>query len=390
MTNILGPKIAFVDLIDYCLDEQEDNYDSFPLRPSSVGRCSRALCFELFEWQGKGTFPKEKKDPATKRLLSLGNPIEYQVIRNFELIQKVNPNFRVRFKQQYVDLFPLPNNQWVGGSMDFTIMNRELTSGGVYDSKSKNDKFSYSHKSKWDETTDKLNEMRTVTKIGDGEGYVSEQGYWVEDLTSFLEELNDPFFADNFEQVNLYACSGFSRSHGIDHGGVIQYNKNDSRLREVRFKPSPELFKKFEDKCLYVFRTVESATKEDLLKLRCDFFPGNVKHAFCPCRIMAGEDQKAALDAYFKTFPKKTWPTDVEKIEVSNNEWAIDHLFDQFEEGSEQAERAAKFEQEICRILMEKKISKVRLKNGHVYELRNYKSGGVSNGPRVALKRSKA
>ncbi len=381
--KILGPNVAFVDLIDYCLDEQEDNYDSFPLRPSSVGRCSRALCFELFEWQGKGAFPKEKKNPATKRLLSLGNPIEYQVIRNFELIQKVNPNFRVRFKQQYVDLFQLPNGQWVGGSLDFAMMNRALTEGGIHDSKSKGDKFSYSHKSKWDETTEKLQEMSTAVSISDGQGYVSENGFWVEDLPAFLEELNDPFFADNFEQTNLYSCSDFAKSHGINYGSVDQYNKNDSRLREIRFKPSDVLFKKFEDKCLYVFKTVESATKEDLLQLRCDFIPGSVKYAFCPCRIMAGEDQKEALDRYFKTFPKRSWPTDADKLGLETELAAYELLQATAEDGE-------KFEQEVCKVLLEKKVQKVRLSNGHVYELKNYKTGGIGNGPRVALKRSKA
>lgn len=379
MTKIPGPQIAYTDLVDYLTSEQDDQYDAFPLRPSSAGKCSRALTYELLEWLGKGTFPKEKKAPNVKRLLSLGNSIEYHVIKNFDLLQKASPDYKIRYKQQVLNLFDIPGGPKIEGSTDLWLMNRENNRGGILDVKSTKDRFDQGFKSEWDARIDKLNNMSSVVRIGD-------TGWYAEDLEAFLEEFNDPFKSDNFTQLNSYCCAPFSKEHGVDHGSIIYYCKNDSRFMEIRFKPHEGMFEKLKTKFTAVWEAGKTATAESLAETLCEFPVGNIKNAFCNCVTYSGRSQADAMKAWFATFPPRKWPTDAEKIPSEKN---LDGLLLDYEYHLDMAETLEKLEIEIAKELSDKKISKVRISNGNVYEVKSYRTGGPSNGPRLALRRSK-
>ena len=59
-----------------------------------------------------------------------------------------------------------------------------------------------------------------------------------------LEELQDPFLRVNIAQLNYYAQNEFIQNLGINQAAIIQFCKVDSRLRELRFRPSVKLFEK--------------------------------------------------------------------------------------------------------------------------------------------------
>jgi hypothetical protein len=250
---------------------------------------------------------------------------------------------------------------------------------GVVDVKSAKSKFSHAFATDWEERIDKLSSMDSLV-------HFSDLGWYAEDLPAFLEEFDDEFKKDNALQINLYCLAPFSKERNVTHGSLYYYAKNSSDHIEIRFKPDQSVFDQVRDKFTRVYELCKTATPEQVAATQCDFLAGTAKHAFCDCHAMSGRDPKAALDAYFQTFPKKRWPTDIEKLK----DQFLQDAFVEFEGVSEAADRLDKIEQEICKKLLEKKVSKVRLPNGHVYELKQYKTGGISNGPRVAIKRSKA
>jgi hypothetical protein len=378
-SKIPGPQIAYTDLVDYLTDTKEDEFDAFPLRPSSAGKCSKALAMELVEWQGRASFPKEKKAPNVKRLLSLGSSVEYHVIKNFDQLQKASKDFKIRYKQQTLVLFQIPGGPLIEGSTDLWIMNRENNRGGILDVKSTKEKWSGSYKSDWDERIEKFNEMSSLTRI-------SDQGWYAKDLRAFLNEFDDDFKKDNFLQLNAYACSPFAKEHGVDHASIIYYSKNTSNYIEVRFAPDEGLFTELQQKFANIWNLAQSNTPEQLAAMPCEFLPGTIKNAFCACHTYSGHDPKEAMNKWFKTFPPKKWPTDVEKIQSKR----IEGAFNEYEGLLGLQQRLEHVEQEIIKELTSNNVTKARLPNGHVYEVKAYKSGGISNGPRVALKRSKA
>ena len=111
---------------------------------------------------------------------------------------------------------------------------------GIIDYKTKKDKFDKAFKTNWDATDELLSKIAHK---------FSETGYYVDNLPKFLDALHfDPYLAANFKQLNGYACTKFLQDRGIDHGCIIQYNKNDSRKREIRFRPSMEVFEQVKQK----------------------------------------------------------------------------------------------------------------------------------------------
>ncbi len=379
--KIPGPQISFPDLIDYCLTEQEDNFEAFPLRPSAAGKCSKALAMELAEYQGRAKWPKEQRAPNVKRLLALGHGVEYQAIKNFDLIQKASPNFKIKYKQQILTLFRIPDGPLVEGSCDLCVVDKITGEMGILDVKSTKVKHSSAFATDWEERISKLAGMQTVIPLG-------ESGFYVEDLPAFLDEYDDEFKKDYFYQVNSYCHSAFAQEHGVAYGSLYFYEKNSSQHLEIRFKPSQEIFEQVKNKFIRVYNHVRSTeSPESLRELPCDFHTGTIKAAFCPCVTYSGRDQKEAMNAWFATFPKRKWPTDIEKIE---SEWHLPTLFEEYETAAQQAEQAEKLEAKIAKELSDQRISKVRLTNGRVYEVKNLKTGGPMNGPRVVLRRSKA
>lgn len=291
-SKLLGPECGYIDLLDHATTEhltreEEKGRDKTPIRPSAAGKCTRELFYELMEFHGKAKFAKEIKEPSVHRLLSLGHSIEWHLIKQFDLISDL---FQVRYKQQVLSFKYLESkhdpklNQWLEGSLDLVFWSDKYKC--VADVKSKGGGWDFkARKSRWDSYTDKLLGMKsvepiTVKKVDKETGApLAADSFWVEDLRAFLTELEDPFFASNFLQLNLYANSEFLKERGIDHGAIIQYHKADSKLREVRFKPSAEIYEETVGKFQNAIDAV--ATDNDSLATR-DFAEGSFKCRYCP------------------------------------------------------------------------------------------------------------
>lgn len=370
MSNILGPSVSYIDILDDQLIENQKKEEELlksgkskfgnPLRPSSAGECERALAFKLMEFTGSAYYPKEPMSPATIRLLGLGNSVEFSIIRFLKQCEL----FQVKYEQQTLGFFNIESEdpriaKFIEGSNDLCIISEQHGWKAVVDVKSKGDKFSSAYASKWAEDEDKYMNMKTMQCIG-------KSAYWVEDLEAFLEELNDPFFAANFLQVNLYANSTFMKERGIDHGVILQYQKNTSVLREVRFKPSEKLYKEVEAK----FKSAAAAaTAKDPMLAAETFIPGSIKCAFCPyvkpCR--GDFDTKKA---FFNTLKDKYFPKNFNKLD---DEQLKDYLLEY--DSIYNAEKQAKdLEQKIAKRMLDSKTYKVKLENGHVYEVKTWKS----------------
>jgi hypothetical protein len=290
--GVLGPSVGYVDLLDHYTTEHlkredEKGRDKTPIRPSAAGYCTRELYYALMEFHGKASYKKELREPAVHRLLNLGHSIEWHLIKQFELLSTL---VDIRYKQQvlsfkYMDVPANPSmSQWLEGSLDLVFWNDKWKC--VADVKSKGGGHDFrARKSRWDSYTDKLLAMKTVEPIAvksidkeTGQPRAADS-FWVEDLEAFLEELDDPFFAANFLQLNMYACSDFLRQRGIDHGAIIQYHKADSKLREVRFRPSLKLY----TATLNKFQTaLDAAAMETASAAPQDHAQGSYKCRYCP------------------------------------------------------------------------------------------------------------
>lgn len=357
-----GPEDGYIDICDRALLEKNKEFkqDYFPLRPSSAGHCTRKLSYDLAAYLGLRERKVESKPPETIMLLDLGWYIEQQLVKAFRNCAEW---FKLRYSQQVVEMYQLrakdiPELEFlVEGSLDSCFVSDKWKA--VIDYKSKKDKFNKAFKTDWDNTSDKL--AKLAKKIND-------RVYWVENLDKFLEalEVKDPFFADNFYQLNCYACSPFLIKRGIDHGVIIQYNKNDSRKREIRFRPSTTIYNKIKAKFQKALDAVAEGSPEFAPK---DFLLGSIKCAFCPYKTDCWNDD--ALQAYFKTFPKKVWPKDLRRLK---NKKSLGELFNEFEKGATAIVDYREIEQEIIKLLRDQATNKVKLDNTHVYEIKYLKS----------------
>lgn len=379
----LGPAKGYTDLLDEATTaalrkEREEGraYQKTPIRPSSSGECARALYYDLMQFQGRAKYETELIDPKTSRLFALGHSIEWHLIKQLEQL----PEFDIRYKQQILSFAYLEAKdpklaQWFEGSLDLVLWSPQYKC--VVDVKSKKDRFSAFHRSAWDESSEKLEKLPSVQKI-------SDTAYWVEDLEAFLIDLNDDFFAANFLQLNMYACSQFLRERSVDHAAIIQYSKNDSRLREVRFKPSEKLFQKIISKMQNVIRAVD----EDNIDLAPkEFILGSVKCAYCKFRKQCWPTADATK-SFYKTLPAKDWPKDTDRVGKTGRE--LETLFEARFDKERATEELETLEEQILKKMMDGGLTKIRLENGEVYEAKQMKSGGPRGGPRVALRRTKA
>ena len=89
---------------------------------------------------------------------------------------------------------------------------------------------------------------------------------------------------------------------------------------------------------------------------------------------------------HYKNLPPKKWPTYLDKLTNADN---IASLFLQYEALVEKEPEQKKIHDEIVRMLEAQGETKVELDNGHVYDVKQYKTGGVGGGPRLTLKRGK-
>lgn len=277
-SKILGPPTGYIDLLDEATTAVLEREAAItggmlktPIRPSAAGKCTRELALELNEFHGFAQYKKPLKTPEVHRLLDLGSPIEWHVIKQFALLKDV---FELRYKQQVLSFEYLQANnpklsQWVEGSLDLVLWSEKYKC--VADVKSKKDGFVRPWVTRWDEMTGKLREMKSVTTLTD-------KTFWADNLEDFLEELNDPFFEANFLQLNMYANSSFLMERGVNHGAIFQYCKNDSRLREIRFRPSPGLYQEV----LTKFKTAIKAVDEQNIELAPkDYNDDSFKCRYC-------------------------------------------------------------------------------------------------------------
>lgn len=364
--KLLGPDIGYAELLNHetaeaMEKESTEKRDFHPLRPSSAGHCTRELAYSLAEYIGISQYAKVPMTVESSRLLSLGHFIERHLID--QLYKYFKDTFQIRYKQQMVELFRLTSeknpalNHIVEGSIDLCFWSPKYK--GVVDVKSKKDKFNAAFKSDWEKTAEKLSTMASVHTL-------NEYTFWVEDLAPFLLELNDPFFASNFLQLNCYANTDFLVSRGVDHAAILQYNKNDSRIREIRFKPCKTVYELVRTKFENVIKAVEQGDPE---LARRDYALGSIKCAFCSYSKQCWGDTSNSLKEYFATWPKKEWPTETDKLSAD-----LTALCQEYEAEIKHSEAAKVKEQEIIKRLVEYKVEKIKLPNGHIYDLKFYKT----------------
>lgn len=370
-----GPGASIVSLLDHVQDSDPDIFNAFPLRPSSAGRCTRELAYSTASYMGLQTYEFEDKPARVKRLLNLGHSIEYHVIKHLYKISDAEPGFRIKYKQQALPLFmldpvgdePAPE---IEGALDLAIeLHKDL---GFADIKSYGEKWSSWFKNKTMELHDKFDQY--CEKI-------DEKGWWIEDLPAFLAQMNDPFLADNFYQMNAYCHSEFALKKGVSWGSIIKYNKNDSDMWELRFKPSLAMYEEVKAKFQTAYNAGAVGTPEQAPR---DYKLGSVRCAFCDYKAYCWPE-KDALKSWFETWPKKKWPRDLDRLPAPE----LVGLFEKYEDATAAGTQAEPAEAEIVRILTELKEKKVKLPNGHIYELKALKTGGVAGSPRIALRRSK-
>lgn len=371
--SLLGPKRGIVEQLDDAAiaAKKADSLKgrtSMPLRPSSAGFCTRELGYQLMEYRGKAAPLEENLTPETLRIFSLGHSIEYHVIQQLAQVKE----FQVKYKQQVLHFFTLPSGEHIEGSLDLTIFSPD--GRGIGDVKSKKDKFSVSHKTNWDETSEAYACMQSVKQI-------SDTFYWIDDLDAFLLELKDPWFAQNFWQLNLYANADFIKQRGIDYAFILQYNKADSRMREFRFRPSSVLFERTKLKFLSVAEAVDEHSDPE--RLPRDTVVGSGKCAYClyASKCRPGIDTK---EAFYSTFPDKEWPVDAARLPLNIRSRAED-IYSQLKECESLQEVQEQLEGLLCELLSDNKIQKVRFKDGAIYEVKWLKSKRGN----LALRRSK-
>lgn len=370
--GLLGPAKGYTDMLDeHLLARQEAELAApltrNPLRPSAAGFCARKLAYEYHEFKGGGPYPREVKKPSVIRLLGFGSSVEYNVLRMFRDVEL----FQVKYTQQALSFFPLHDGTLIEGSIDFVLYSPEHKAVG--DVKSKGDRFSSYTDSKWSEMDETLRKMQTVQSI-------SETAYWIADLPAFLKELKDPFLKDNFIQVNAYACNPFLKERGVDHAFLYQYSKNDSRHRELRWKPSEEVAQYVKDKFQAISVAVDRDNNPELIPK--EYGLGSMRCAYCEKNKLCWPLADAKKE-FFANWPEKVWPRDTHRLGPAGEQ--LEQLKSLYDQAERVASNREELEQEICNVLEAEKVRKVRFNDGSIYELKFLKSPR----PHLELRRAK-
>jgi hypothetical protein len=164
----------------------------------------------------------------------------------------------------------------------------------------------------------------------------------------------------------MYANAQFLKERGVDHAAILQYNKNDSRLREIRFKPSATVYQQVRDKFLLVSTTIDGGgAPEDV---RRDYALGSIKCAYCSFKKEC-HPQEDGLKAYFKTWPKKNWP------EGSTPQ--LEELYEKYKEVTNSKKELERIEKLLAMQMIEDDIQKVEFNDGAIYEVKTLKGDGL-------------
>lgn len=382
MSNIKGPAFGYVDLLDHAttqssIKEQEQIKNKEVqfkiLRPSSSGKCSRQLAYALLEATDQIPYvEKEIRAPNVTRLLSIGHAVETHFIEQFK--KHASEFMTVSDEQQNVTGFQITSTRFpelnipVSGSLDWVFITSD--GKGIIDCKSKKDKFHSYFSSDWKATTDKLIQMQSVEQIAD-----SDQAFWIKDLQAFIAELDDPFFASNFYQLNFYCNTDWAKEQGIDHGAIIQYSKNTSDIRELRFAPC---IKSYEETRVR-FQDAVNATDSGNVELAPKTFNyGSIACAFCEYKKECWKEKdKDALQAFFDmNYHKKRWPTDIQKIDGAGIDVIkeLEGHYKVIQEADALSKEREKAEGAIVTFMLDKGLKKIRFRDKKVYELKFLKS----------------
>jgi hypothetical protein len=368
---MLGPEgIGYTDILNEYfrekLQKEQDDGTGFqktPIRPSASGQCARELAYGLMEFHKFAKYEKEAVTPELDRIFKMGHVIESHIIKDMR--EAFKGLFEVKYTQQNLSFAFLKAvnhpelSQWLEGSTDLVLMGKEFKC--IADIKSKKDKFSSYRDSAWTEFNGKLRKLKSIQVI-------SETAFYADDLEAFLIEVNDPFLAANFLQLNLYALNPFITERGIDHGAIIQYSKNDSKLREIRFRPSPKLYEYVIWKMQVV---IDAVDHKDPTKAPQEHKLGSMKCAFCAFKKVC-RPADDPLRAFFKNLPPKRWPKDTNRL--GDTGVALEDLYDQYKEALTASEETAKLADSIIELLIEAEVDKVKFADGEVYEVKLLKS----------------
>jgi len=286
-SKILGPSMGYIDILDASLkhrsfkeSQQPSRFN--PLRPSAAGYCSRKLAEEYYDYVNGIRRVAEERTPAVSRLLELGSSIEWHGLKLFKqmdlaAIREAFPElhdlkaFDVRYTQQVVEICELGEGARVEGSMDLCFISDKFKA--ILDFKSKKVKSVAKWKDDWEITNSKYENMDSVERV-------TETLFYIDDLVAFLEESDDPFLNDNFYQLNAYAMTEFVKARGIDHASLLYYCKNDSRMREMRFRPSEEIAELVRLKFQFVYDAVVKHSDPTLVPQ--DYEKGSFRCRYCP------------------------------------------------------------------------------------------------------------
>ena len=361
--NLLGPEVSFVDLIDDGIaaeqqkqsDDRKDGIKSFPLRPSSAGHCSRKLALELEEFRGIRFHNKPLLQPNIVRLFALGHKVEDAVINSLVKYSGLD----IRYRQQVVDMFRLETGELIEGSIDLVLMRGPYKC--VADVKSKKDKWSAGFKSGWDELQDNFSNFLSLVRI-------SDTGFYADDLEALIEELDNDFMTDNLYQLNLYANTQFCKERDINFCSLLYYSKNDSRMFELRFRPSEKVFLSTKEKYNAIARAVKEGTVD---QMECEFPIGTMRHSFCDCHKMKPYLPDDPSSYYFGTLPPKKWPTDSNRFKDGPK---LEGMYSAYKKLAKEADAFQKVEQDIIQVLLDEKKPKVRFSDGSIYEAKFLKT----------------
>lgn len=368
-SKILGPPIGITDILNVATEEKLAKEalagrTKYPIRPSSAGKCERELAYELDEFHNGTKYDKEILTAEKSRIFSLGHSVEWNLFSQMRDMDM----FKIEYKQQVVFIKRWNNGRLLEGSIDGAIVNDQLKA--IIDSKSKKDKFSAFYASNWDEDDEKLSSLKSLTKL-------SDTAYYADDLEAFIVELNNAFLEANFVQVNLYLHSDFAETKELDCGILLYYNKNDSRLREIRFRKNKTVFDWTIEKFEGAIEAVE--VNKDPTTARRTYMLGSMKCGFCDFKKNCWEKDDA-LKAFFRTLPKKYWPTDTHKLGDVGEDLEV--LFAKLEDSQKLMRETEQLEQDIADLMIANNVRKVRLADNRVYETKQLKD-------RIKLNRSK-
>lgn len=341
----------YISMMDEALVEKEAGREAkyHPLRPSSAGKCARLLAWQLAAYNGQADIPEETKSGRILRLLDLGHYAEEQIIAHLKMLKGYN----VRFNQQVVDLFNLPSGHTVEGSTDVALWSEEDKC--LIDVKTIGDRFHSVQGTKWRGLLKDYDNNPHCEKIG-------EAAYYIEDLEAFVDSMDkEDSLYDNLLQLNSYACSDFFHSRGLKQAAIVRYNKNDSSLSEIRFKPSIELFNRLREKYILIERAVYEDENPD--KAPMEFTLGSVKCAYCPmkshCHPSAGKRD------FYKGKPKE-WAKRTDEVKDGDE---LEGLLMKRAVLESNKQALEELDDKIILLLTNQNIRKIKTSEGDVYDV---------------------